>query len=52
MQDYIKTDRTLQEQYTYRDFESLKWMGDEKLQQLCNKQQVEGHTDGDGHPVG
>ena len=30
--DYCKTNRTLQEQCPYQDTDSLKWMGDEKLQ--------------------
>ena len=49
MLDYFKTNRTLQEQYTYQDTESLKWMGDETLPQFYKK--VEGNSDGDDRTV-
>ena len=32
MIDYFKTNRSLQEQYTWQDIEALQWQGDEKLQ--------------------
>ena len=32
MIDYCKTNRPLQEQYTWQDIEALQWQGDEKLQ--------------------
>ena len=30
--DYFKTNRSLQEQYTWQDIEARQWQGDEKLQ--------------------
>ena len=32
MIDYFETNRSLQEQYTWQDIESLHWQGDERLQ--------------------
>ncbi|MFM7978817.1 MAG: hypothetical protein ACKPKO_05830, partial [Candidatus Fonsibacter sp.] len=32
MIDYFKTNRSLQEQYTWQDIELIQWPGDEKLQ--------------------
>ena len=32
MIDYFKTNRSLQEQYTWQDIDTLHWQGDEKLQ--------------------
>ena len=40
MLDYFKTNRTLQEQCKYQDLESLKLMGDEKLQNTHKRWQV------------
>ena len=32
MIDYFKTNRSLQEQYTWQDIETLQWPGDDRLQ--------------------
>ena len=32
MIDYFKTNRSLQDQYTWQDIETLQWQGDDKLQ--------------------
>ncbi|MFM7981377.1 MAG: hypothetical protein ACKPKO_18880, partial [Candidatus Fonsibacter sp.] len=37
MIDYFKTNRSLQEQFTWQDIETLQWQGDEKLQWFYNR---------------
>ena len=50
MHDYFQTNRTLQEQYTYQDIESLKWMGDEKVATVL--QNMEGNHNGNDCAIG
>jgi len=37
MLDYFKTNRSLQEQYTWEDIEQIKWLGDDKLDIFYNQ---------------
>ena len=40
MLDYVKTNRTLQEQYKYQDIERVMWMGAENIQHLYKRWKV------------
>ena len=41
MIDYFKTNRSLQEQYTWQDIEALQWQGDEKHQWFLHTLEVD-----------